>query len=64
MKLPEHTPASFPWYRHPLASALLAILGGTLLIVGVKSASTLDSGSDTVRAGERDLEVPDDSRTP
>lgn len=64
MRLPAYTPESFPWYRHPLVSALLAILGGTLLIVGVKSASVFDEGADTVRAGERELEVPTEVGTP
>lgn len=64
MRLPAHTPAPLSWYRHPLVSALLAILGGTLLIVGVKSASLLDEDADAVRAGERELELPLEDRTP
>jgi len=64
MRLPAYTPDSFPWYRHPLVSALLAILGGTLLIVGVKSASDHDDGANTVRAGERERGVPVETRAP
>lgn len=51
MASPLHHMEHDSWHRHPLGSALLSILWGTLLIVGVLVWTSFEGVPGEVRAG-------------